>query len=489
LKWIGFGYCNYASPTGLEKVSAFLCVLRASAFILISKKNACVSIFLPYPARMPPSPSRPTAVLPQPRTQVRRHVLAMLFITVVINYLDRSNLSVAAPDLGRELGLDSVRKGLLFSAFGWAYAGFQIPGGWLVDRFRPRSLFAAICGLWSLATLCQGLAGTFLCLFGLRLLVGLFEAPSYPLCNRLVTTWFPERERAGAIGFYTAGQYVGLAFLTPVLALTEKQFGWQSVFLLAGAGGLTWAAIWWWRYRSPEESRRINGLEIEYIRAGGGLAGADPGSTPATPEKFRWRDLQLILSRRKLWGIYIGQAAVNSTLWFFLTWFPSYLVDYRHLDFIRAGFLGSLPYLAAFCGILSSGWLSDHLLRRGVSLSTARKAPIVIGLLLCTSIVGANYTQHPALIILFLTLAGFGNGFSSIAWVLVSSLAPKRLLGMTGGVFNFFGNLSSILVPLVIGFLVSGHNFAPALVFVAGLALMGALSYIFVVGRIERIVE
>ena len=134
----------------------------------------------------------------QKPTNVRYRVLAMLFITVVINYLDRSNLSVAAPDLRRDLGLDPVHAGLLFSAFGWAYAAGQIPGGWLVDRIRPRFLYAAICCLWSLATLLQGFVGTFIFLLSLRLLVGLFEAPAYPIMNRLVTTWFPERERAGA---------------------------------------------------------------------------------------------------------------------------------------------------------------------------------------------------------------------------------------------------------------------------------------------------
>jgi ACS family D-galactonate transporter-like MFS transporter len=178
---------------------------------------------------------------------------------------------------------------------------------------------------------------------------------------------------------------------------------------------------------------------------------------------------------------------VTATLWFFLTWFPTYLVEYRHLDFIKAGFLASLPFLAAFVGILASGFLSDFLMRRGVSATTARKVPVVSGLLLCTSIVGANYVEKPAWIILFLTIAGFGNGFSSIAWVFVSTLAPPRLLGLTGGVFNFFGNLSSIFVPLIIGLLVRGNNFAPGLVFVAALALIGALSYIFIVGRVERI--
>jgi ACS family D-galactonate transporter-like MFS transporter len=420
-------------------------------------------------------------------TRVRYRILAMLFVTVVINYLDRSNLSVAAPSLSRDLALDPFQRGLLLSAFGWAYATFQIPGGWLVDRVRPRLLFATICGLWSLATLLQGFAGTFILLFALRLMVGVFEAPAYPICNRLVTTWFPERERAGAIGCYTSGQFVGLAFLTPVLVLTQQHLGWHHVFILTGAAGLLWAVAWYCWYRDPADSRGVNAAEISYIQSGGGLATADPDLASKPAEKFAWADLRIVLSHRKLWGIYIGQAAVNSTLWFFLTWFPSYLVDYRHLDFIKAGFLASLPFLAAFCGILCSGFLSDYLIRRGFSATTARKVPVISGLLLCTSIVGANYVESPGLIILFLTIAGFGNGFSSIAWVFVSLLAPKRLLGLTGGVFNFFGNLSSILVPLVIGLLVHGDNFAPGLFFVAGLALLGALSYIFIVGRIERV--
>ncbi len=419
-----------------------------------------------------------------PPTRVRHGVLGMLFVTVVINYLDRSNLSVAAPGLTGELHLDARQTGWLFSAFGWTYAALQIPGGWLADVVRPRVLLAVICGLWSLATLLQGFAGSFVMLCSLRLLVGLFEAPSYPICNRLVTMWFPERERAGAIAAYTSGQYVGLAFLTPVLVLSQKYLGWPSLFVLTGAAGLAWAGFWYWRYRDPYESVRANEAERLYIQRGGGLAARPAGANGA---RFQWADLRTVLSQRKLWGIYLGQAAVNSSLWFFLTWFPSYLVKYRHLDFLQAGFLASLPFLAAFCGILTSGWLSDYLLRRAVSLTVARKLPVIAGLCLCTSIVGANYVEQPALIILFLTLAGFGNGLSSIAWVFVSALAPPRLVGLTGGVFNFFGNLAAIVVPLGIGWLVQGDNFAPGLVFVAALALSGALSYFFVVGRVERV--
>jgi ACS family D-galactonate transporter-like MFS transporter len=214
----------------------------------------------------------------------RLRVLVMLFAMVVINYLDRSNLAVAAPDLSRDLQLDTFRQGLIFSAFGWAYAGLQIPGGWLVDRAGPRGLFAMICALWSLATVMQGFAGSFLLLFSLRLLLGAFEAPAYPLCNRLVTTWFPEGERAGAIGCYTSGQYLGLAFLTPVLALAQKQLGWPAVFILTGFAGLAWAAVWWGSYRNP--------------------AAVNQGDVMAAKgEKIQWRDLRKILSNRKLWGI------------------------------------------------------------------------------------------------------------------------------------------------------------------------------------------
>jgi MFS transporter, ACS family, D-galactonate transporter len=184
---------------------------------------------------------------------------------------------------------------------------------------------------------------------------------------------------------------------------------------------------------------------------------------------------------------YIGQFAVTSTLWFFLTWFPTYLVKYRHLDFIKSGFLASIPFLAAFAGILLSGFLSDYLLKKGVSAGVARKAPVITGLLLSISIIGANFTNDPAVVIFFMSVAFFGNGIASITWVFVSSLSPRHLVGLTGGVFNFIGNLSSIVIPIAIGFLVSQGNFSPALIFIGAMALMGACSYIFLVGKIEQV--
>ncbi|MGB7191982.1 MAG: MFS transporter [Collimonas pratensis] len=413
-------------------------------------------------------------------------IMLLLFVTVVINYLDRSNLSIAAPELMRELTIDPVHAGWVFSAFGWTYAAMQIPGGWLVDRVAPRVLYALALALWSLATICLGFIGSFVGLFALRLLVGALEAPAYPINNHVVTTWFPERERATAIGFYTSGQFVGLAFLTPLLAWLQQRYGWHMVFVSTGLAGVAWAAIWYLVYREPRQFKGANQAEIELIRAGGGLVDIAQASSMQKPG-FSTADLKLVLNRRKLWGIYLGQYAVNSTLWFFLTWFPTYLVKYRGMDFIKSGFLASLPFLAAFLGVLSSGVFSDWLIRKGASLGVARKVPIIGGLLISTSIIGANYTDSTAWIIVFMAIAFFGNGFASISWSLVSSLAPAKMLGLTGGVFNFIGNLAAITTPLAIGFLVSGNSFAPAITYVAVMALVGALSYILLVGKVERI--
>nr|WP_240766567.1 MFS transporter [Paraburkholderia flava] len=426
----------------------------------------------------------------QPRATGKRHqLLAMLFVTVVITYLDRSNLSIAATAIGRELQLSPAQLGLVFSAFGWSYALLQIPGGMLVDRTRPRLMMAAIVGLWSLATILQGFASAFAVLLSLRVLLGVLEAPAYPTLNRIVTTWFPDSERARAIAIYTSGQYVGLAFLTPALVLTQEHFGWHGVFVLTGGVGVLWAFVWYALYREPGAARGVNQQELDTIRAGGGLVDlSEPGgSLRQERRRYTAADWRAVLGNRRLWGVYVGQIAVTSTLWFFLTWFPTYLVKYRHMDFLKAGFMASVPFLAAFVGILSSGLLSDWMIRRGASATVARKVPIVAGLLLSTAIVGANFVSTPAMVIVFMAIAFFGSGFSSITWVLVSSMAKKELLGLTGGMFNLMGNLSSICVPIVIGLLVKGDDFAPALVFMSAVGLVGALSYLFVVGRIERI--
>ena len=420
------------------------------------------------------------------KTRVRYAMLALVFVNVGINYLDRSNLSVAAAGLGEELKLSSVQLGLIFSAFGWTYAALQIPGGLVADRIGPRILYALCLWTWSLATVAQGFARGFASLFAFRLATGAFEAPSYPINNRIVTSWFPEHERASAIALYVSGQFIGLAFLTPALVAIQVYAGWRGLFFVTGAIGLIWGVVWYVFYRDPLDDKRANKAELDYIEKGGGVFKKEV--TAEKSSAWRREDWKQVFSSRTLWGVYIAQFCVNATLWFFLTWFPTYLVQYRGLSFLKSGYLASIPFLSACAGLLLSGFISDHLINKGTSVSVARKAPIIIGLILSGSIVGANYVDDTALIIFFMSFAFFGAGMALISWVFVSLLSPKHLIGLTGGIFNFMGNLASIVVPIVIGFIASGGNFKPALVFIGGLGIVGALSYIFLVGKIERVV-
>ncbi len=418
-------------------------------------------------------------------------IMGLLFVTVVINYLDRSNLSIAAPGITTDFGLNPMQLGLVFSAFGWTYTPLQIPGGWLVDRVHPRVLYPITIFFWSIATLCLGLSTGLVMLIILRMTVGLFEVPSFLMNNRIATTWFGEHERATCISVYTSAEFVGLAFLTPLLAWLKVTFGWPAVFVVTGLLGLAWAFGFWRFYRDPAAFPGVNAAEIALIRSSGGIPdlSSRTGARRMAHDSLLRRDFAVVLGRRKLWGIYFGHFAWGTTSTFFLTWFPTYLVTYRHLDFIKAGFYASLPFIGAFVGVLCSGALSDWLYRRGFSLGIARKTPIIGGLALSTVIVGANFVERPALIIFFLSLAFFANGLASIHWSLVSATAPERLIGLTSGVFNGVGGLAGITAPVIIGLLLRGGDFTRPLIFIACVALLGACSYIFVVGKLERVAE
>jgi ACS family D-galactonate transporter-like MFS transporter len=424
-------------------------------------------------------------------TNRRFRIMGLLFVTVVINYLDRSNISIAAPTLASDFHLDPVQLGLVFSAFSWTYTPFQLPGGWLVDRVHPRILYPLIIMFWSLATLTLGLANGLVMLIALRMAVGFFEVPTFLINNRIATTWFGEKERATCIAVYTAAESVGLAFLTPVLVWLKLEFGWPSVFFVTGALGLFWSFVFFRGYRDPAEHPHVNAAEIRKIAESGGIPDLSRRSAAhrAANKGSVLRDLGIVLGRRKLWGIYFGHFVWGTVGTFFRTWFPTYLVTYRHFTFIKAGFYISLPFLAVFVGVLVSGAVSDLLVRRGFSLTFARKAPIVGGLIFSTSIVGANYVDSEPLIILFLTFAFFCNGVASIHWSLVSATAPERLIGLTSSVFNFMGGLAGILSPIVIGFLLRAGDFRLPLVFIAVIEAIGVFSYIFVVGKLERVPE
>ncbi|SMX60615.1 D-glucarate permease (MFS family) [Bradyrhizobium sp. ORS 285] len=432
------------------------------------------------------------------RSRVRLFIVTMLFLVTTVNYADRATLSIAGPALSKDLHLDPVAMGYVFSAFGWSYVLAQVPGGWLLDRFGSRWVYACSIVIWSIFTMMQGWIGFFsggaaiVALFALRFLVGLAEAPSFPANARIVAAWFPSNERGTASAFFNSGQYFATVIFAPLMGWIAHEFGWRHVFTVMGALGIIMGLVWIKTMYGPKEHPGVNETELDYIKQGGALVDMEGAKDETTDGKAQggptWSHIGQLLSNRMMLGVYIGQYCINTLTYFFLTWFPVYLVKERGLSILQAGFVATLPALCGFIGGVLGGFISDAILRKTGSLTLARKIPIVGGMLLSMAIIGCNYVDGQALVVALMALAFFGKGIGALGWAVVSDTSPKEAGGVSGGLFNTFGNLSSITTPIVIGYILSATgSFNGALVFVGLNALVAAFAYLFIVGRIQRV--
>ena len=395
-------------------------------------------------------------------TRARYLIILVLFLVTTINYADRATLSIVGTDLSRDLGLDPRTLGFLLAAFSGSYVALQLPGGWLLDRFGSRRVYRWSLLGWSMFTIAQagvGLIGAARAatalLFGLRLGLGAAEAPSFPANSRLVAVWFPTAERGLASAIFNAAQYFSTVLFFPIMGMVTHAFGWPWVFVLMGGSGL-----------------------VDLDRGG-------PASVVAPARPGLILDL---LRQRMLVGIFLGQYCINVLTWFFLTWFPIYLVKERGMSILQVGFVAVLPALCGFIGGVLGGWISDTLLRRGVRLSAARKVPIVAGLLLSTIIVGCNYVSTQWAVIALMSLAFFGKGVGALGWAVMADVAPREATGLAGGLFNMCGNLAGLVTPIVIGEILNRTgSFEGALVYVGAHALLAVVSFLAIVGDIRRI--
>lgn len=416
------------------------------------------------------------------RGGVRFGILALVTLATMLNYLDRSVMGVAKPALAAELKIDAVTMGFVFSAFSWTYALAQVPGGAVLDTLGVRLTYAGSLILWSFATLAHGLMSNVAGLFTARLALGLAEAPCYPSNSRILNSWFPQEERARATGVYSVGQYVGLGFMLPLLAWIVANSGWRALFYSVGAIGVFYGFVFWALYRDPHEHRTVGAAELAHIATGGG------STEKPFPVPFTLTNIGKLMRKRQILGASIGQFCSNSTLVFFLTWFPSYLADERGMTFIKAGWVASLPYIGASIGVLLGGIVSDRIIRSTGNATLGRKLPIVVGLMMCSTMVAANFVESNAIVIAIMSFAFFGQGMCNLGWTLISDVAPKSMVGLTGGVFNLCANLAGIVTPIVIGSIVQATgSFYGALAYVAALGVVGVLAYVLIVGPVERV--
>ena len=418
----------------------------------------------------------------QKRTKTRIVILMLLSIGTMVNYLDRTILGIVAPKLTSEIHIDPAMMGIVFSAFAWTYALAQIPGGMFLDRFGNKLTYALSIFFWSTFTLLQSFSVGLKSLLLLRLGLGISEAPCFPVNSRVVSKWFPQHERARATATYTVGEYIGLAAFSPLLFLILEHHGWRTLFFLTGGLGIAFTFVWWKFYHEPHQSKTANKAELEYI-------GVENTASADENIPFNWPDAKRLLCCRQIIGASLGQFAGNTTLVFFLTWFPTYLANERHLPWLHVGFFASWPFLAAAIGIFFGGWVSDKILKKTCSVNISRKLPIISGLLLSSCIIIANWVESNTAVIIIMSIAFFGQGMVGLGWTLISDIAPKNMGGLTGGIFNFCANMASIITPLIIGVIISmTGNFFYALIYIGLTALIGVIAYIFIIGDIKRIV-
>ena len=424
-------------------------------------------------------------------THIRYLIVAMLFIASSFSYGDRVALSVAGTQMEKQLALDPLRLGWLLSGFSWAYVCGQLPSGGLLDRFGSKRVYGISIIAWSICAFLIGCTGhlqasaAFTAIFALRLVSGLAQSPVFPGNGRIVAAWFPTAERGGASAIFNASQYSALWMFGPLFAWLTQTHGWRSCFWFMGAFGMVLALVWWKLVFNVDEHPLISRPEIECIERGGGLVNLDRARRGAP---LSWSGVRQLLGQRMLVGIYIGQFCITTLTYFFITWFPIYLVQARHMSILKSGFAAALPALCATVGGVLGGVSSDTMLRRGRSLTYARKTPIIAGMLLSVTMIACNYTNTQVLVLALMSLAFFGKGFGALGWTVIADTSPKELIGLNGGVFNLFGNIAGITTPIVIGYIVKKTgSFHYALIYVGATALVAIFSYLVIVGEIKRL--
>jgi MFS family permease len=391
-------------------------------------------------------------------------VLVLLGISVFINYIDRGNLSIAAPLLKDELSISASQLGILLSAFFWTYACLQPITGWLVDRFNVNWVIAGGFFLWSAATAATGLARTFAMLFALRLLLGIGESVAYPSYSKIIALHFPEEHRGLANSVVSAGLVLGPGCGMLLGGTLMARFGWRPFFLVLGLASLLWLAPWikWMPERTDPINRKTTGA-------------------PSLPEFLRLRSA---------WGTCIGLFCGNYVNYFLITWLPFYMVRERHFSMGTMARVGALAYLLGACFTTLSGWLSDRWIASGATPTLVRKTFTGGGIAMAGIFLGLAAVLGPRTCLAMLVLGVISFGVSSSnTWAITQTLAGPQAAGRWTGFQNFVGNLAGVVAPAVTGFVVArtGH-FYLAFAILTAVALAGTLTWAFMVGPVEQVI-
>ncbi|AIY41709.1 putative glucarate transporter [Collimonas arenae] len=406
----------------------------------------------------------------------RWFIVFMLFLACMISYLDRAALSVAAPLIAKEFNLDPAHLGIVFSAFFVGYALFCFIGGWAADRFGARRVLIVAIGLWSIFCSLTAVASGLLSLLVIRVVFGAGEGPLATCINKIISGWFDRKEQTTAVGFANSGLQLGAALAGPVIGLMAVHWGWRIPFVIIGVVGLLWVLMWTiFSSDRPEGNRWIRGA---------GKLPASEKSPCDTAEVLPNMPLMAYLKSPTILATSLAYFGYAYILYFFLSWFPSYLMMERHLSLSSMSIVNVIPWVLGFIGIALGGFISDLIFRWTGNALKSRKIVIVGGLLIAAACVALAGTADSvgAAVALMATTVFFMNLTLSVYWAIILDTVEPGRMGGVGGFMHLLANTAGILAPILTGFLVQWTKvFTSAFVLSGGVALAGALAVAFFV--------
>ncbi|MCF8566798.1 MFS transporter [Alicyclobacillus tolerans] len=416
----------------------------------------------------------------KPKGNIRWTVLIFLLLGGVINYLDRANLSIAAPEMIKQLHLDNTDIGLMGTVFSWTYAVMQLPAGWLIDRFGAKKIYSVAVLWWSVSTFFTGSCskmGTFLTW---RTLLGIGEAPCFPTSAKLTASWFPRKERSLATGIWDSSSKWGPALAPPILVSVMLAYGWRALFYLTGVIGVIFILFFMFFYRNPDKSRKLTPSEMAYIQSDGGGTEENIQTSPIS-----WGSL---FKHRTMWGMILG---FFCTIWIwniFLNFLPLYLLKAHHVKLASLGIYASIPWLGGIVGdIFLGGYLSKKLVDKGLTNALVAKRSLITiyAILAGIACVIIPYVQSLALTLTLMTLAlAFISAITGSAWAIPGDVCPQSMVASVGAIQNFGGYFGGAFSPVVAG-IIADSTGSYTLAFVSGgiIAALTAVFYWFMVRK------
>jgi len=400
-------------------------------------------------------------------TSVRYGVLGMTVAVYMITYMDRVVIASAVPSIQKEFGFSMVTMGWILGSFRWAYSIFQIPGGWLGDKFGPRRSLAAIVAWWSIFCSATALTWNASSMIVCRFLFGMGEAGAFPIATRSLSRWMLPSERGFAQGITHAGSRLGAAMTPALVAFIIVTYGWRAAFVCFGSLGLVWSVVWFWYYRdNPAEHKGVNPDELQIISVSVGLR--KPG------DRVPWRR---ILSNPQMWILSTMYFCYAYSLAVYLDWFPKYLNTERGFSITKMGIYASLPLLAGMFGDIAGGWLSDLWARR-TNLTTARRVVAIVGFLIAAAaMLAACFVRDPVESVIYSCIAMFGLELTvGVSWAIPLDVGGDYA-GSVSAVMNTCGNMGGAVSTTISGYLVRYYGWDSIFILMSALAILGAVLF------------